>query len=298
MSKKEIINDTNEVKKEKHTLRNIIIFVVFFVLGFGVGYYGTTKFLEHRDKENDNTPVVEDDGIMDITEDEDSVELVNSLLLILDKDPMFYSTEGVSVNTLDNKSKLILVYNTLLRNNVGTKEEIASEVYGGTTCLNGFITDVGENTLISTNKCTVTRIKISEFIETNKKMFNDEILDTSVNFSPVDGTNCVVDGESYICGNVTKASTVSGELESVFSIVKVTKDEDGTIVIYEKGYLNDKRSNVNNPNDQYDNYYLHSSDSTDYYYELKSADNLTFKHTFKTTDRQNYYYVSTELVKE
>ena len=68
--------------------------------------------------------------------------------------------------------------------------------------------------------------------------------------------------------------------------------------IYEKGYLIDNRSNVDNPTDQYDNYYLHSFDSTNYYYELKSADNLTFKHTFKTEDRQNYYYVSTELIKE
>ena len=48
----------------------------------------------------------------------------------------------------------------------------------------------------------------------------------------------------------------------------------------------------------FDKYYLHSSDSTEYYYELKNADNLTFKHTFVTKDRVNYYYVSSELVKE
>ena len=90
----------------------------------------------------------------------------------------------------------------------------------------------------------------------------------------------------------------SGELESKFDVIKVTKDSSGTIIVYEKGYLVDNRSNVNDPFDQYDNYYLHSSDSNEYYYELKSADNLIFKHTFKTDDKENYYYIGTELVKE
>lgn len=285
-----------EVKKDKY-IANIIVFVVFFVLGLFLGFWATTKFLDSKEKE-EPTAIADDDGIMDITEDEGSVELINSLLLILDKNPIFYSTKGMSSSTMDNTSKLIMVYNNILKNNLITKEELATEVYGSTTCLNGFNVDPSENALVPSNKCTVTRIKKESFMELNKKLFNDDVLDTSVNFSPADGINCVVDNDTYICGNVNKVSDVTGKLESVFSIAKVTKDQEGTIVIYEKGYLNDKRSNVNNPNDQYDNYYLHSSDSKEYYYELKSADNLTFKHTFKTTDRQNYYYVSTELVKE
>lgn len=297
MSKKESVPEIKETKIEKHTLRNVLIFILFFAVGLVVGYYGANKYLESREDE-EQTPLIEDDGILDITNDEGSVELINSLLTILDKNPMFYSTKGISTSTMDNTSKLLLVYNNIMDNKLGTQEELASEYYGSPTCLNGFITDPSDNSFVYTNKCTITRINKSVFVEVNKKMFNDEILDTSVNFSPIDGTSCVVDGDSYICGSVEKTSDVTGELESVFSIVKVTKDDEGTITIYEKGYLNDKRSNVNNPNDQYDNYYLHSSDSTDYYYELKSADNLTFKHIFKTLDRQNYYYVSTELVKE
>lgn len=296
MSKQENAPETPEVKKEKHTLRNVLVFILFFALGIVIGYYGANKFLESREEEQ--APIPKDDGIIDITNDEGSTELISSLLVILDKNPIFYSTKGVSVSTMDNTSKLQLVYNNIKKNNLGTKEELASESYGSPNCINGFITDPSDNTLVYTNKCSVTRISKTLFVETNKKMFNDEILDTSVAFSPIDGIKCVVDGDSYVCGNVTKTSNITGKLESVFSIVKVTKDEDGTITIYEKGYLNDKRSNVNNPNDQYDNYYLHSSDSTDYYYELKSADNLTFKHVFKTLDRQNYYYVNTELVKE
>jgi hypothetical protein len=144
----------------------------------------------------------------------------------------------------------------------------------------------------------VTRISIAKLKELNEKLFNDEILDTSVPFNVDLDKKCVIDLNDYVCGNVTNVYGYTGELESKFDILKVTKDSAGTVIIYEKGYLVDNRSNVDNPTDQYDNYYLHSSDSKDYYYELKSADNLTFIHTFKTDDGENYYYVSTELVKE
>lgn len=301
MSKKEKtsqeIEEVKVEKKDKHTIRYVIIFVIFFVIGIVCGYIGASKFLDLTEEEKE--PAITDvDEILDITEEEEYSELISSLLVTLDNDPMFYSTKGLSVDTMENSFKLKLLYNHIINNNLGESLELTSDYYGSTTCVNGFVTDVGENALVSTNKCTVKKIDKSVFVETNKKLFNDEILDVSVNFSPKSDVQCVVDGESYLCGTVLNELQITGNLESVFSIVKVTKDTDSTIVIYEKGYLNDKRSNVNDPYDQYDNYYLHSSDSEDYYYELKSADNLTFKHTFKTTDRQNYYYVSTELVKE
>ena len=151
---------------------------------------------------------------------------------------------------------------------------------------------------VSTTGCTVNRISKALFLDINQKLFNDELIDTSVNFDIDITKKCVLDGESYLCGAVQNISGYSGALESNFEVVKATKDVDGTIIIYEKGYLHDKRSNVDNLTDQYDNYYLHSSDSKEYYYELKSSDNLTFKHIFKTDDSEEYYYVSTELVKE
>lgn len=300
MSKKETSSKENKVsKKDNHLFKNIIIVIVFLAIGISVGIFGTLRYLDYK-KELEEAEQVEnvDEGPEDITEDEDSQGLIQSLLKILDGNTMFYSTKGVSVSTLDNTSKLKLVYNNIVDNKMGTSEEKQSLWIGSTSCDNVFITDVGENPLISTNKCSVYRISKETFKKVNKTLFNDDILDTSVEFQPYDGYKCVLDGESYVCGNVAKTSDITGELISKFDILKVTKDEDGTIEIYEKGYLVDKRSNVNNPNDQYDNYYLHSSDSKEYYYELKSADNLTFKHTFKTIDRQNYYYVCTELVKE
>lgn len=300
MSKKETSSKENKVnKKDNHLFKNIIIVIVFLAIGISVGIFGTLRYLDYK-KDLEEAEQVEnvDEGPEDITEDDDSQGLIQSLLKILDGNTMFYSTKGVSVSTLDNTSKLKLVYNNIVDNKMGTSEEKQSLWIGSTSCDNVFITDVGENPLISTNKCSVYRISKETFKKVNKTLFNDDILDTSVEFQPYDGYKCVLDGESYVCGNVAKTSDITGELISKFDILKVTKDEDGTIEIYEKGYLVDKRSNVNNPNDQYDNYYLHSSDSKEYYYELKSADNLTFKHTFKTIDRQNYYYVCTELVKE
>lgn len=290
----------SEIKKEKnnkHLFRNIILFVVFLIAGVAIGYFGTSKYLEYKENEqnvdnnnNDNEPV-------DITEDEQSKELIESLYASVEGNPMYYSTNGVNISTMDNSTKLALVYDYLVTNQQGTSENIDAIWYGASTCNYDFqineITDPYNPSYI----CSVLRLDKSLFTQTSKKLYNDESVDVTGEFIPIDGKKCVTDvnnENNYLCGNVAKTSDVTGNLESKFTITKVTKDENGTISIYEKGYLVDKRSNVG---DQYDNYYLHSSDSTDYYFELKSADNLTFKHTFKTNDRLNYYYVSSELVK-
>ncbi len=277
----------------------IIIILIFLAAGIGIGIFATTKYLKDKEEKEYVPSVVEnEEGPIDITNDENSKDLINNLYSTINGNIMFYNSKGISVSTMDNTSKLKLVYGYLVAKNVGKSEQITSLFVGSTNCANEFVTDPGVNTSVSTNLCTVTRISKAEFMNANKVLFNDEVLDTSVIFSPGRGKSCAVDGDSYICGNVLDNVAYTGELESKFTIEKVTKDEYGTVEIYERGYLVDKRSNVNNPNDQYDNYYLHSSDSKDYYYELKSADNLTFKHIFKTNDKKNYYYVSTELVKE
>ena len=285
-------------KKKGNKFKYFVIFILFIGIGIGAGIFGTQKYLEYTN-ENDNKPV-EEAGPTDITENEKYQETISSLLDILNNDPMFYSTKGVKTSSLDNKSRLVLIYNHILKNKLNTTETLQPYYYGATSCLNGvFNVDTNGNTPSTmVIGCTVNKIKTSTFTEINNKLFNDDILDTSVEFSVDLNTKCVLDSGSYVCGNVTNLAGYTGKLESNFEVIKATKEENGTILIYEKGYLQDKRSNVDNPTDQYDNYYLHSSDSKEYYYELKSADNLTFKHTFKTEDNENYYYVSTELVKE
>lgn len=285
-------------KKKGNKFKYFIIFVLFIGIGISAGIFGTKKYLEYIN--GDNNQPVEEAGPTDITDNEKYQDTINSLLGILNKDPMFYSTKGVKASSLDNKSRLILIYNYILKNEMNTSETLQPYYYGATSCLNGvFNVDSNINTTTTTTAgCTVDKIKTSTFVEINNKLFNDDILDTSVEFNVNLDIKCVLDGGSYVCGKVTNLAGYTGSLESNFEVVKATKDVDGTILIYEKGYLHDKRSNVDNLTDQYDNYYLHSSDSKEYYYELKSADNLTFKHIFKTEDKENYYYVSTELVKE
>lgn len=284
-------------KKSGHTIRNIFLFIIFLAAGFALGYFGTMKYLEYQEKNNNTDDDIVENGPKDITDDEQSKELINNLYATINGDPLFYTSKGINISTLDNTSKLKLVYNSIIANNKGTQETMQSLWWGASNCDYDFVTNASEDLNVPTNECSVVRISRSAFMDTNKKLFNDEILDTSVTFNPTSEKKCMIDpnnGDSYICGNVVNQTGVTGSLESKFTIQKVTKDEDGTIVIYEKGYLVDKRSTVGT---EYDNYYLHSSDSTDYYYELKSADNLTFKHTFKTDDRVKYYYVSTEIDK-
>jgi len=293
-------NSLNDIKdkKENHTLRNIFIFIVFLILGIVLGIYGTTKYLESKNINDTTEEENKNDLPEDITKDTQMKDLIQNIYSIINGNVMFYTTKGIQANTLDNTSKLLLIYNYLNAKNEGTplKLDILAE---GSGCSNGFIVDETSNPLETVTTCSVIQFNRNLFEEANNKLFNDELLDTSVSFSPANGKNCVLGGKdnfSYICGNILNQSGYTGALESKFTIQKVTKDNDGTIEIYEKGYLIDKRSNVSKPDDGYDNYYLHSTDSTDYYYELKNAENLTFKHTFKTTDRLNYYYVSSELV--
>ena len=283
-------------KKKGSKLKYFIIFILFIGVGVGLGIFGTTKFLEYKQNEENKTVI--DEGPVEITDDSKYQDTITQLRGLLNGNQIFYSTKGVVATSLDNTTRLNLLYDYMVVNNLTSVETVDVDYVGSSTCKSGtFLKDVTSDAVIVT-KCTINKVSIVELKKLNTKMFNDEILDTSVAFNVGTDKKCIVDGDSYICGNITNVYGYTGKLESRFDIIKVTKEKDNTISIYEKGYLIDKRSNIDNPTDQYDNYYLHSSDSKEYYYELKSADNLTFKHIFKTEDSESYYYVSTELVKE
>ena len=291
-------SDTTEKFTDREStpfFKYILLFILFLAIGIVVGIFGALKYLEKQNS-NDNNNEVVDEYPKDITKKEEYSELISNLTGILDANPLFYNSNGVSVKTMDNNTKLTLVYNRLSKNEQGTNETAASLWNGATNCTYDFVTDPTD-TGISSNICTVTRYPKSLFTETSKAMFNDSLIALDGTFNPSASKLCVAEGDFILCGNVVNASGVTGDLESKFSIIKVTMDEDGTIDILEKGYLVDKRSNVI-ASGQYENYYLHSFDSTAYYDELRNADNLTFKHTFKTEDKKNYYYVSTVLYKE
>lgn len=291
------ISEYSSKKKTKNLVKYILLFVLFLLIGFALGFYGTTLYLQFKEAEKEKN-VDATEWPIDITDDEKSKKIVETLTEFLNKDPIFYTTQGVNLNTLDKKVKINFLFEYINRMNHGTNATLEIVDNENMTCANGFIADAGTEEQ-ENRVCTVEVYDYSLFTDASKKLFNEAELDTTINFSPEDGRNCITDRENnrYICGNVPKQTYITGKLESKFEVIKVTKDEDNTIQVYEKGYLNDKRSNVINSG-AYDNYYLHSSDSTNYYYELRSADNLTFRHTFKTNNGLDYYYVGTELIKE
>ena len=281
--------------KSNNAFKYIIMFIIFMIIGGVIGFFGTKKYLEDKKNKENNNAVIEE-GPEDITELDEYKELVSKLYQYIDGNSMFYTTKGVEAAKMSNEERLSYVYDNLEKN--GKVEETSLTAgYGSNNCLNQFAIEPSNSIYSYSNTCNVKSVSRDEFIEINTHYFGDELIDTSVNFRNSEGKLCIVSEDKYLCGNEVNAEVVSGKLESKFSIIKVTKEE-GTIVIYDKGYLLDNRSNIMNPDDGYDKYYLHSSDSKDYYYELKNADNLTFKHTFTTKDRVNYYYVSSELVKE
>lgn len=287
---------SDKVKKSEKIIK-VVLVSLFVFIGLVIGATLTYKFLI----KDDDIETVENSELMEITDDNKYTELYNGLLNILDKDPLFYSSKGIDVSKFDNNFKLSLLYRYMLRNNLVTRESIPSIYLGAPNCQNEFITDPNEtDPNISSNVCTVNKINKQDLSDLNMKLFNSSVVDLSVNFTPFAGVSCVNNNDTYLCGRVLETDkNYTGNLESNFTILKVTKDSEGTIEIYEKGYLNDKRRPTDpNVKIEYDNYYLHSSDSNNYYFQLDGDKNLTFKHVFKTNDRKNYYYVSSSVVKE
>ncbi len=280
-----------EKEKKSNFFKYILLFVLFLAVGIVIGVYGAMRYMAKKDN---NEPMNNVPEIKDITNDSVYQNTINSLYSIVNNNSIFYSSKGVDIGSIDNSNKLSLIYQYILSNNEYTKETLNK--IDANYCDYNFILDSSGDANIPSLVCTVYKFKKEDVTSLGKKLFNDSTIIVDGNFNPSSTELCVSVDDSYICGNIATAQ--SGTLEIKFNIQKVTMNTDGTIEIYDKGYLNDKREGVDNPNDQYDNYYLHSSDSTEYYYELKSADNLTFKHTFKTDDNANYYYVSTEVFKE
>lgn len=284
-------------KKNESRLLQFVVFIIFFAIGIGVGIYVGAKYLSSKE---DNNNVVEDlepvSDIVDITNSDEYSSLVKSLHANINSYKDFYSANGLSVSNMTNDFKLYLTYNYVMKNNLSVPESTAYLWYGSTVCANDFLVDTNEDGTYST-VCTLDRIKLEDMRVSYAKLFGDTGIDLSGSFNPNSNTKCLLEGDTFLCGKVADMVGITGNLTPKFTIVKATKDKDNNIYIYDKGYLVDTRSNVINPNDGFDNYYLHSSDSSLYYYELKNADNLTFKHKFVIDSDNNYHYQSTELEK-
>ena len=283
-------------EKSNNFFKYFIFFILFMGIGVALGIFGTKKYMEYKDSKKPEEKVIEA-GPEDITNVDEYADLINKLHSFVVEYPIFYTTQGVRVENMSNNDRLMMAYDYVNKDNKITEEKITA-TRGEDNCFDTFALDDSTNIWLRDNGCTVKKVE-SELLKTkNKEIFNDELIDTTTTFVNSDGKFCMVsEGKFYLCGNKLNETPSEGKLESKFSVIKATKDE-GVIVLYEKGYLLDNRTQATSLIGGHDKYYLHSADSKDYYYELKNADNLTFKHTFKTTDRINYYYVSTELFKE
>lgn len=277
-----------EVNKN-NSIKYIICIILFFVIGVGIGIIGAKKFLESKKEEKDVTP---SNGISDITESPEYQATIEKLHNMVNKNSLYYSTNGFDPMLIDNDTKLKYAFSTLFTNQEYTTETWYAIDWNLGVCANDFLVDL-LNTGQSSGGCTIYRIAPDTVKNTFIKSFTQASIDV-VEFLTNDGKKCMLDANGYFCGTITR-DQITGELKPKFTITKVLRDEDGTITIFDKGYLEDTRSMVVNPDDGIDHYYLHSSDSKDYYYELKSADNLTFVHEFKLDQNRNYYYVKSYL---
>ncbi len=276
------------MKKAGSVFKYILLFLVFLSIGVVIGVFGSKKYFESKK----TTPTSEEKApekevvITNITDDSTYKAVVNELYASLAKNPAFYTSKGFNITEATNDQKLSLVYYYIVANKLDTVNTLPSS-WEGTYC----VFNEGVNSFIVDSAgmgCTVSDIPVTLINETYKKLFGDTGLEITPTFPANEFKTCVLVGEIYTCGRVT-GTIYNGSLQPKMDILKVeTYDDD--IVITEKGYLYDNRSNLTTP-DQ--NYYLHSSDSTDYYFELKSSDNLYFIHTFVKNPDGTYSYLKT-----
>ena len=287
-------------KKVTSKKKYVFFFLLFFIIGVVGGAFGTSKTLGIKFKKEvvEEQPAPSKPAEEDITRNTDYTDTIIQLYNYLSKDNIFYSSTGVKLDSLSNEDKLRVTYEYIVNNNLAESETLQPAYYGSLTCRNNFGLDVivsSAGTSSYGNICTINIIPTDLMVSTYNKIFNNDVIDVSGPFNPRANKTCILIDNIYNCGNVVNNNAVTGSLTSKFEILKVIK-KDNSIIIYDKGYLVDTRSNVIDPNDGHDNYYLHSSDSNIYYYELKSADNLVFAHTFIMGEDGNYKYNGTVVV--
>ena len=281
----------------------IISFLLFFTIGILLGGFGTYKTLAVKetkvDKQEKKEEVEVKDEIIDITKNPDYKELVDRLYSYLSKDISFYNSTGLNLDNMNNDDKLRVMYNYIINNKLYENTDLEPVYYGALTCNYNFNLDivVGDNGVLSNGtKCSVIKFSKEQLSNAYKSIFNNDTL-FLVNFNPSNNKACYADDNDYYCGNINNSTGVTGSMEARFEIVKVLKGKD-YIEIYDKGYLIDNRSNIKNNEDGHDNYFLHTTDSTEYYYELKSSDNVTFAHKFIIASDSNYKYNGTIVVEK
>lgn len=282
----------NEIKSG--SFKYILFFIIFFAVGTTAGIFLTKKLL--LKKEDVATPVKLEEVEEDISNKAEYQEVIKGLKYLIGENLMFYNAKGLDASKLNNDQKLQIAYEYVMKDTT-LETAIAFPTYWESqVCNDDFLVDLNTNDDGSTYNagiCTYYVLPKSKVLEAYKNIFNNDNIDL-VTFTANEHYKCVVGEENYSCGLI-KRIDYSGKIENHFQQRKVTKDKEDTIFVYESGYLKDTRSFVNIAEDGFDNYYLHSSDSTLYYYELRSADNITFKHVFKKDSNGKYYYVKTEV---
>ncbi len=276
-------------KYKNNSLKYIICILIFFVLGTIIGIIGTKSLLESN---HDSKDVPSSTGQIDITDSSEYQATIEKLHASVKDNIIYYSTLGFNPLTADNIFKLDYAFQIVMESEAYSTETINAIAWDSQVCAYDFLVDLLD-TGQSTGGCTVYRILRDSISNAYASAFLGGTLEIA-DFNTTDGKRCLLEEPGYICGIVTR-DVPTGTLTPKFTVVKVLRDEDGTIKIYDKGYLEDNRSHIVNPEDGIDHYYLHSTDSIDYYYELKSADNLTFVHEFKLDENRNYYYVQSYL---
>lgn len=205
-----------------------------------------------------------------------------------------YSEDKVDYNDIDAEIKACLAYK---KSNI--PEDIEKETYdvqkNKNTCkVDGMIFRANEDT----NKCEVKKIKKSIIDDTYNKIFGKTI-ESNDSFK-VDNLNiCYSKDDYYYCGLSETFTYTIGNESIIYRVIDKAVEKGSEIVIY------DYFIKINNDN-CFKNYTTNTIDQncTSEYKKIKDLNvefmkdyGTKYKHTFKKSKNDTYYWVSSEPVK-
>ena len=208
-----------------------------------------------------------------------------------------YNEKATNKDNLKNENKLCMAYYLL-----DSKDKTEDSVnVSGKNQNDTKICKVGENTTITTSSendtCNYSKFSKNSLNKTYKTIYGEEI-SSSEPFYISSGTACYLEGDTYYCGTAETFTYSLATNATIYRLKsKAVKKINGDIEIYdyflkvsEDGcYLSNDTDTVSNNCTKA----LKDNKKIDAFFVKKYGS--VYKHTFKKSSKDNYYWVKSEL---
>ena len=151
--------------KKKKDFRGLFLFILFFAIGAAGAYFGTKYYMDQKQEESKKgDPVIEQ---IDVTSKSEFQDIINQLYETVKGKPEYYTTDGVTVDSMTKNFKYGLIFDQVLTNGSYTEEKLPASYVGSPECSTYFLVDSTDTTV-----CSITKIEKNTMNKVYKSLFN------------------------------------------------------------------------------------------------------------------------------